>query len=118
MPARFIKGHPAKDAYVLVKQLLDKQIVALMSEMKAQSPTGATGFGQLAVEELKLLRSAAGRLDLGQSEAQFLGGLNEIKAKLQRVMLPEPWEIARNKAANGGAAETPDQRYKRLTGGQ
>ena len=45
------------DAYL--KQLTAERIVELIGEMKSQSKTGATGFGQLNIEELRVLQQAS-----------------------------------------------------------
>ena len=54
-----IPGLKTSTADAYLKQLTAERIVELIGEMKSQSRTGATGFGPLAVAELKVLQDAS-----------------------------------------------------------
>lgn len=71
-----------------IKRLKSLLIVDLIGEMKAQSRTGATGFGQLNLRELAVLENAASKLDPALDEATFEAELNRIREKLQKVLQP------------------------------
>ena len=76
-----------------VQKLLSGKIVNLMGEMKAQSRTGATGFGQLNRGELKLLQEASTALNRGLSPQQALGYLTTMEEKLKKVTSGGPQQI-------------------------
>jgi hypothetical protein len=54
-----IPGLKTSTADAYLRQLTAERIVELIGEMKSQSRTGATGFGPLAVAELKVLQDAS-----------------------------------------------------------
>jgi hypothetical protein len=60
--AQYFPGDTAKAAAAL-KRLKGRIIMDLLAEMKSQSRTGATGFGQLTERELDLIQGAATTLD-------------------------------------------------------
>jgi hypothetical protein len=60
--AQYFPGDTAKAAAAL-KRLKGRVIMDLLAEMKSQSRTGATGFGQLTERELDLIQGAATTLD-------------------------------------------------------
>ena len=54
-----IPGLKTSTADAYLRQLTAERIVELIGEMKSQSRTGATGFGPLAVAELRVLQDAS-----------------------------------------------------------
>ena len=60
--ASTIGGTESANAQAALDQLTGQNVVNLISEMKSQSRTGATGFGQLNAKELALLEQTATRL--------------------------------------------------------
>jgi hypothetical protein len=76
------------DANAALKQVLGQQIVDLIADMKAQSRTGATGFGQLNIRELDVLQSAATQLTNRLSEPAALRELVTLKEKLEKILAP------------------------------
>lgn len=83
LPATEARAGDAK-----IKRLKSMLIVDLIGEMKAQSKTGATGFGQLNMKELAVLENAASKLDPALDEATFETELNRIREKLKKVLQP------------------------------
>jgi hypothetical protein len=79
----------ARAGEAAVNRLKSLLIVDLIGEMKAQSKTGATGFGQLNMKELAVLENAASKLDPGLDEATFTNELKRIKSRLQKIVQPE-----------------------------
>lgn len=75
----------ANDAQTIYNNVIGAQVMQTLSELKAQSKTGATGFGALSDKELKLLESAASKLDQKQSETQFNKHLDEYIAQLEKI---------------------------------
>ncbi len=59
---QFFPGTASHDLSADISQLTGQQIINLMGEMKRQSATGATGFGQLSDAEGQLLKNAATQL--------------------------------------------------------
>ncbi len=66
-------------------RLKAKLIVDLMTEMKNASKTGATGFGQLNKDELKVLQDGSTALKKTMLERDALEILNKMELKLQKV---------------------------------
>ena len=66
-------------------KLLSKRILALMTEMKQASRTGATGFGQLSEKELKVLQDGSTALKKFMSEEDALEILDKMEAKLLKI---------------------------------
>lgn len=92
-----------------------------IKEMKAQSATGATGFGALNQEELKLLITDMGSLDQFGSEKVYNETLGRIEKRWKRVkedakknISPERWKElglddlfgSQGVGANGGTSST------------
>jgi hypothetical protein len=82
----YIPGKEATDANAALQQVLGQQIVDLISDMKAQSRTGATGFGQLSTRELAVLESAATQLTQRLSEPAALRELTALKSSLEKIL--------------------------------
>jgi hypothetical protein len=95
---RYVPGTPEADADVALDRVKSRLVVDLISEMKSQSATGATGFGQLSDKERLILESAAGRLSARQSDEALRDALVEIRTLTEK---------ARNEAASGGAPIQP-----------
>jgi len=74
-------------------------VTDLLAELKAQSRTGATGFGQLNLQELKIMQDSAAKLNPNQSERAFEAELRRIRQRLEMI-LKEP-------AAPRGGTVTP-----------
>ena len=82
-------------------RLRARLVIDLLGKLKAQSRTGATGFGALSEKELKILMDSASKLDPGQSEDVFTAELVAIRKKLDKMMQqPAP-------GAGGGATVAP-----------
>jgi hypothetical protein len=62
-----------------VDQLLAQLSIDTIQQMKSQSATGATGFGALNKEELKIIQDFRGRLARETSPEEFKRVLNELK---------------------------------------
>jgi hypothetical protein len=82
-----------------VKTLQSGVALEKIKEMKAQSQTGATGFGALNREELELLISDLGALDPGGNPAVFNQTVdrieqrwNRVKADAKKNISPERWK--------------------------
>jgi hypothetical protein len=82
----YIPGAAAADANAALKQVMGKQIVDMIADMKAQSATGATGFGNMSDRELAVLQGAATQLTQRLSEPAALEQLLIIRDKLTKVL--------------------------------
>ena len=87
-----IPGSPAVGAEDKVKNLKSQLIIDLIAEMKAQSKTGATGFGQLTGRELDLLEAAASRINPAANERDFIVAVKEVRDKFRKILQPGPDE--------------------------
>lgn len=84
-----IPSVPGTDRYVWqsnVDKLLARKIVNLIDEMKNASKTGATGFGALNKDELKVLQDASTALKRGTPEAKALEYLNSYEKSLNKIL--------------------------------
>jgi hypothetical protein len=68
------------------KNLQANAVMDVLSEMKSQSRTGATGFGALNEKELSLIMDAASKLDTRLNEDTAEKYLNEMKVNLQKII--------------------------------
>lgn len=82
-----IQGNPAFAANASIDRIRARMVTDLMAKMKAQSRTGATGFGQLTEKELKLLQDAAAKLNPGLPEQVFEKELQRIRRDLERMVM-------------------------------
>jgi hypothetical protein len=72
---------PGSDAYQfdqVAETLKSALSLDKLAEMKAMSPTGASGFGALSEKELSLLTSALTSLDVGQSTETLKKNLGKV----------------------------------------
>jgi len=76
-----------KNWEVNLNKLMAKQVLKVMSDLKAASRTGSTGFGQLSEKELALLQNAATVLRKGLSEEDAQRYLNQIKNITNKVFI-------------------------------
>jgi hypothetical protein len=81
-------GGQTRASDAAIKRLKNMLTIELLGEMKAQSRTGATGFGQLSVKELQVLESAASKIDPTLDEGTFTAELNRISEKLKKILQP------------------------------
>jgi hypothetical protein len=87
-PTQWIPGTEAYAGDAKINRLKALLIVELIGEMKAQSRTGATGFGQLNLRELAVLENAASMLDPALDKAEFERELNRIRERLKKIIAP------------------------------
>lgn len=88
-----------KEATASIKQLVGQEVLDQIAAMKAQSPTGATGFGQMNMAELDLLIASATvlqnwgltRSNIGEERA--LIELVAIQGQLARILEDSDVEI-------------------------
>ena len=87
-PRQFAPESPQRAAINSQRRLKDLLTLSLIGEMKEQSKTGATGFGQLTGRELDVLERAATTLDWAQDESTLTEELVRILEKLELIMKP------------------------------
>lgn len=88
-----------KEATASIKQLVGQEVLDQIAAMKAQSPTGATGFGQMNMAELDLLIASATvlqnwgltRSNIGEERA--LTELIAIQDQLARMLEKSDVEV-------------------------
>lgn len=101
---RFKPGSQEANAKASLDQVVGNLTLNMLSEAKAQSRTGATGFGQLSHRELDVIESAATILKGEISEARALQELLKIRGAILKMLQPGPGErdtpTADDQAAN------------------
>ena len=78
------------DASTTRDRLKNLLTLDLIGEMKAQSKTGATGFGAMNLRELGVLEGGASRLNGKLSDKDAPGVLRDLRKKLQDVLTDGP----------------------------
>lgn len=81
--AAFVPGTAAADLDVDVDRLLSMGAIATMGKLKAESPTGSTGFGALSQKELSVIQNAFAGLGKKQSPAKMRKELTRIAQKMR-----------------------------------
>jgi hypothetical protein len=69
-----------------INRVKAQRVLSLIGEMKAQSKTGATGFGNMSNKDLATLERAATKLDTGLDEETFKKEMIRIRTLLRKVM--------------------------------
>lgn len=104
----------------LVKTITQGKVIDTIAEMKAQSKTGATGFGALSGRELDLLESKARRLnpqsptfetDLKYIEDSLINNKKKIETSLSKKQAAMPSSPANNAAGTEGRIAILQQEY-------
>lgn len=76
-----------------IDRLAGRQVLDLIEEMKSQSRTGATGFGQMNRDELRLLVNSASLLNNKfLDEETYRGALKDVRDRLKKVLMDGPNE--------------------------
>ena len=86
--ARFVPGSQTATAKAALDQITGTLTLDMLKDMKAQSRTGATGFGQLSGRELDVLQSAATVLRGEVSPERALQELKKLYDRFNKVLLP------------------------------
>lgn len=84
----FMPGSESRTADRKLKNFTANTVLNLIGEMKAQSKTGATGFGALNIKELGKLEDAANKLDSYENEDDYADELQRIREKLNKILEP------------------------------
>ena len=74
-----IPGSQARDVAGLIDTIKANASLDKLQQMRAQSPTGASGLGAVTQGEHKLLQDSIGALDQSQTPEQFLYNLDRVK---------------------------------------
>lgn len=82
--ASYWPGSTRKDLDGTYAKLKGRYTLEAIGEMKAQSATGATGFGQLNEKELDAIQSAVVRFDSDMSVPAQLQNLQELQRHIER----------------------------------
>lgn len=82
---KFFPGSDQYDFEASVDSLKAKIALDSMMDLKAKSPTGSTGFGQLSEKELGVLQENIANLATSQSLDQFKGNLDIVLDRYRRT---------------------------------
>ncbi len=106
---KHVPGTQARSGDASIRRVASQQVLNVIAELKAQSRTGATGFGNMSNKDLATLESAAHKLDTLQSEPDFAAEMNRIRAGMQKIV---------DGAAAHAASEAKDPNNKRRLNAQ
>ncbi len=113
---QYIPGTQTRGGEVAINRLKSLLIVDLIAEMKKQSRTGATGFGQLNAKELGVLEGAASKLDPSLDEPTFNAELSRVREKLKKILQPADGLTPTTLPKGGGTTKTPEDYWKEAGG--
>jgi hypothetical protein len=105
-----IPGSQAADVGKLVDTIKANASLDKLSQMRAQSPTGASGLGAVTQGEHKLLQDSIGALDQSQTPEQFLYNLDRVKRIRHEIIHgpgtapPPQFELPEGQRPKGAAA--------------
>ena len=88
LPIYKIPGSRGKVGDTAINNLKANLVLQTIAEMKAQSRTGATGFGALNLKELGVLENAASKLDPSLPTDAFEAELKRIRDKFAKILQP------------------------------
>lgn len=88
-----------------LRQIIGQRVVDLIREMKSQSQTGATGFGQLNRAELDIILASATRLTQRLPEAAAQQELATLREKFSKILQPSGTEQTTRITVAPGAAD-------------
>jgi hypothetical protein len=88
LPMYKLPGSRARIGEKTINNLKANLVLQTIAEMKAQSKTGATGFGALNLKELGVLEDAASKLDPGLPVDAFEAELKRIREKFNKILQP------------------------------
>ncbi len=101
-----------KQGNVGINTLKSKLLLNLLGELKAQSKTGATGFGNMNLKELGVLEQAIGNLDTDLPDEAFAKELVKIRGHLNKILEDSPEEAKAKKTP--GSPEERKAHYDNL----
>ena len=108
-----IPGSQAADVGKLVDTIKANASLDKLSQMRAQSPTGASGLGAVTQGEHKLLQDSIGALDQSQTPEQFLFNLDRVKRIRHEIVHgpgtapPPQFELPASQRPAAGAKPPP-----------
>ena len=83
--AEYYPGEARKGA-TYVNNIKSKLLIDLMGQLKAQSKTGATGFGNMSDSDRKAIEAAVSRIDTGMADEDFEKELRIVRNTLTKYM--------------------------------
>jgi hypothetical protein len=104
-------GTDAYDLEQALEPIRSNLTVETINEMKKQSPTGATGLGQIAIKELEMLQGAIRSLKKEQSQDQLRKNMAQVRTHLQN------WEKTVQQAKSQGVQSQSDIELQAEGGG-
>lgn len=104
---KFIPGTKQYDFQESAQNVISKLVLTEMSNLKAQSAQGATGFGAMSEKELNVLETAIESLSTAKS-------LEEFKGSLERVIGAYKDDIATLHLERIPPAEDPETRWEQM----
>lgn len=113
-PMGYLPGSDIRAGDAAINRFKNLQVLQLIGEMKAQSKTGATGFGALSAKELAVLESAATKLDPMLDEETFTKELTRIKDRLKLILQDNPND--KTDATDSKKLLTPEEYIKKYGG--
>jgi hypothetical protein len=91
-----------------VEQLRNLLTLDLLQEIKKQSKSGATGFGQMNLRELGVLENSASKLAAtNMDEGEYAKELNKIRKKLTEILAQEGGFTGGEKTSADKTSDTP-----------
>jgi hypothetical protein len=114
-PLKSVGGGLPGTSYVTsnkaIKQAIDLVVLNLMGELKKQSDSGATGFGNMQRAEFQLLKDAASKLDPAMPQPDFEREVKRLRDNIQLILQPP------SGTTTVKTPTTPEDYWKKYGGG-
>lgn len=83
---KYLPGTEARSGNASIKRVGSQQVLNVIAELKAQSRTGATGFGNMSNKDLATLENAAHKLDTLQDDEEVAAELRRIRDGMKKIV--------------------------------
>ena len=102
--AQYRPGSSERTKEDTIQQIKNKLVIDLISEMKSQSRTGATGMGNMSDRDIRVLENSVAKLDPWMNEEDFRRELMKIRAQTKRILQPANSSMPTITAAPSGSS--------------
>jgi Tfp pilus assembly protein PilV len=85
-PLNYVPGSSGQTGNSILDNLSGKVILNLLNEIKSQSASGATGFGNMSDKDLQTLKTAASRLNKSMPKEDYAAEVVRIRDGIKKML--------------------------------
>jgi hypothetical protein len=89
-PMQYVPGSQGQAGNSILDNLSGKVLLNLLNEVKSQSASGATGFGNMSDKDLNTLKAAASRLNKSMPKEDYAKEVVRIRDGIKKMLEPGP----------------------------